>query len=307
MPVGNHVGQKAIAGGRPNLQAKALQTMMITALQQMTGPGSQLLHGSRNAAARKAKATKKISGITSPTKTRREGGGTVLTSRSSSSNSRNETGAAMTAASTSEYSTLFFTCNTHCRHSWSRRDHESSPPRANRTPKKRRQRSPSRSRSRSPADSWYSRRSSRGRSRSRSTSPKRRRRDTSAVRPRSPSPDDRARIGWGPRRGREYSKSPASSLRSRDSRVARGRSFSSPSSSSRSRSRSSSRSPADHPRPKHRLPPATSVKDINLPISKTGLPRSSGMLPPRDTDSHRTGSQPNGKHVNVVVHSYCIL
>jgi hypothetical protein len=106
--VGNHVGRKVKAEGRRILRAKA-KTTMITALQRMTDPGSQLLHGARNVAVHKVKATRKISGATSQTKTRREEGEIVPISRTSinnTSSSRNETGGVMMVASTSKSCTL---------------------------------------------------------------------------------------------------------------------------------------------------------------------------------------------------------
>lgn len=105
--VGNHAGRKAKAEGGSILQAKA-KTTTITALQQMTGPGSQLLHGAKNVAVPKVKATRKISGATSQTKTRREEDGIVPTSRTNTniSSSRNETGGVMMVASTSKSYTL---------------------------------------------------------------------------------------------------------------------------------------------------------------------------------------------------------
>lgn len=138
-------------------------------------------------------------------------------------------------------------------------------------------------------ESQRSHRSSRGRSRSRSASPKRRRQEASPL----VSPSDRGRPSK-PRHDRKYSESPPSSPHSRDQRPSRRRS---PSTSSSSRSRSSSRSAADHPRPVHRLPTATPIKDISIqnPVSKS---RGSTVPNRRDPEVHRNGKT-NGKRVSI--------
>jgi len=166
--------------------------------------------------------------------------------------------------------------------SWQRREIHPLPPKP-RSPIKRAL-TPSRSRSRTP-DSFYSRRSSRSRSRSRSYSPRPNTCHSSPPRARSPSP-------LGRRCGANRSRSPASSQRGRPRR----RSISSFSSYSGSRSRSSSRSAEDRPKAKHRLPPATSIKDISLSISKTSLHQRSEFLNSRDPDTSRNGKvYANGK------------
>ncbi|KAH7914319.1 hypothetical protein BJ138DRAFT_415120 [Hygrophoropsis aurantiaca] len=185
---------------------------------------------------------------------------------------------------------------------WQRRDISSLPPKPTFSPAKQRavwSRSQSRSRSRSP-ESIYSRHSSRGRSHSRSLSPRPAQRHLSPGLPFSRTPSDRGRSEWQRRGRRDRSRSPASSLRSRPSPVgARRRSLSSASSSSMSRSRSSSRSPEHRPKPKHRLPPATSIREISLSISKTSLQQRSNMLGSREGDPrHPERLQANGKHPN---------
>ncbi|KIM67959.1 hypothetical protein SCLCIDRAFT_1080854 [Scleroderma citrinum Foug A] len=173
---------------------------------------------------------------------------------------------------------------------WQRREIHPLPPKP-RSPVKRAL-TPSRSRSRTP-DSFYSRRSSRSRSRSRSYSPRPNAYHSSPPRARSPSPPGRR---WGANRSR----SPASSQRSHSQRGRpRRRSISSFSSYSGSRSRSSSRSADDRPKAKHRLPPATSIKDISLSISKTSLQQRSEFLNSREPDSNRNGKvYTNGKQRN---------
>ncbi|KAI0832423.1 hypothetical protein BC628DRAFT_1335561 [Trametes gibbosa] len=145
---------------------------------------------------------------------------------------------------------------------WTRRDVPSSKKSAPPSTGKRRHRgSVSPGHSRSP-ESHHSRRSYRSRSRSIDT-PKRRRRDDSLPRGgRSPAYSSSQR-GREPRREGRYSRSPPSSISSRGR--GRRRSLSSVSSYSRSRSRSPTQSPRDRPKAKHRLPPATHVKDISLP------------------------------------------
>lgn len=148
-------------------------------------------------------------------------------------------------------------------HSWTRREPSSCKKGAPlpSTGKRRSRRSVSPGRSRSPAESYYSRRSYRSRSRSVDT-PKRRRRDDSPPRSgRSPHYQDR-KSGRDSRRDRRYSRSPLSSPRSISTRDRGRRKDHSSSSYSRSRSRSPSRSPRDRRKAVHRLPQATSIKDI---------------------------------------------
>lgn len=155
-------------------------------------------------------------------------------------------------------------------YSWTRREPSSSKRGGPASGKRRHHHSNSPGRSRSPADSYYSRRSYRSRSRSFDT-PKRRRRDDSPP-PRggrSPAYSDRQR-GRDPRRDRRYSRSPPSSPRSISSR-GRDRDrkrYRSTSSYSRSRSRSPTQSPRERPKAVHRLPPATSIKDIPISVPK---------------------------------------
>jgi hypothetical protein len=198
---------------------------------------------------------------------------------------QNEIGAQTTTISISKGCSTVHYGLLHCC-SWQKRDAPGSSMKISRMPKKRRHApSPSRSRSRSP-ESYYSRRSC---SRSRSISPKRRRRDASPARGPSHSPNDRGRTNWRPRPDRKRSKS---SLSPRG-RGARRSSLSSVSSSSRSRS--SSHSPVHRPRAVHRLPPATSIKDVSLPVTHSS--RAGG---PPDAVSHRNGKGSiNGKHSNV--------
>ncbi|KAG9317683.1 kinase-like domain-containing protein [Chiua virens] len=167
---------------------------------------------------------------------------------------------------------------------WQRREFHPLPPK----PPVKRGSSVSRSRSRTP-ESAYSRPSSRGRSRSRSFSPQPDVRHSSPVRHRSHTP------------GREIrSKSPPSSQRSYVSRgPPRGRSVSSVSSRSYSRSRSSSRSPADRPRAKHRLPPATSIREISVSISKTTLQQRSNLVHDQKSDSTRNDKVDTNGHAAV--------
>ena len=134
----------------------------------------------------------------------------------------------------------------------------------------------------------YTRQSSRGRSRSRSFSPQADVRHSSSVRPHSRTPPGRV----------NRSRSPPSSSQSYIARAPpRGRSVSSLSSGSWSRSRSSSRSPGDRPRTKHRLPPATSIRDISLSISKTALQQRPNFI--LNQESETTGNEKanaNGNH-----------
>ncbi|OCH94103.1 hypothetical protein OBBRIDRAFT_197179 [Obba rivulosa] len=157
---------------------------------------------------------------------------------------------------------------------WTRREPNAALNKNDKTMGKRKQRrspSPARLRSRSPAESFYSRRSSRGRSRSPDT-PKRRRRDFSRGPERSISPSDRYR-GRNGRQPARYSRSPASSPRSYDSADPRGRprrrSRSLSTSTSRSPSRSPSQSPKERARTVHRLPPATSIRDLAISYQKS--------------------------------------
>jgi len=161
--------------------------------------------------------------------------------------------------------------------------------------------SPSRSRSRSRTpDSYYSHLSSRGRSHSRSLSPRSQLHSSSPVRRRSRTPSDRGRSGHGAKSW--HSGSPASSHRSWTMRKGRRHSLSSASSMSRSRSRSSSRSLDDRPRPKHRLPPATSINDISLSISQTTIQQHRIPPPSRDSDLSLNGKKrTNGKQANINV------
>jgi len=194
-------------------------------------------------------------------------------------------------------------------YSWQRREFHPLPAKPVRIspvkPKLVLSRSPSpagtRSRSRSP-DSYYSRMSSRGRSHSRSLSPRSQQHSYSPVRRRSRTPTDRGRTGREAQSWKSYS--PGSSDRSWTMRRGRRHSLSSASSVSRSRSRSSSRSMDDRPKPKHRLPPATSINDISLSISQTTIQQPhGGPLPTsRDSESRPNGkTKPNGKQGNVSI------
>jgi len=205
---------------------------------------------------------------------------------------------------------MYIVFSSYFAYSWQRREFHPLPPKPVRpSPAKQRKlipsRSPSPSRSRSRSrtpDSYYSHISSRGRSHSRSLSPRSQLHSSSPVRPRSRSPSDRGRSGRGVNSW--HSGSPASSLRSWTMRRGRRHSLSSISSISRSRSRSSSRSPDDRPRPKHRLPPATTINDISLSISQTTIQQHHVGIPPpsRDSDLSLNGkTRTNGKQVNINV------
>lgn len=159
--------------------------------------------------------------------------------------------------------------------SWTKRDNQAVPASVNSIPLKRRQpRSPqSHSRSRSPAASYYSRRS--GRSGSRSPSPKRMRQSPSPVRQTSsPVRQKRQKANRSKRRQRN------SPQAARDRGRPRQRTASPPSRSSRSVSSVSSRSSkgGDRPRTVHRLPTATSIKDIDISLS---MSKATVTHPPR--------------------------
>lgn len=172
--------------------------------------------------------------------------------------------------------------------SWQRREFHPLPPKPVRSPVKRPS-SPSRSRSRTP-DSVYSRQSSRGRSRSRSFSPQPDVRHSSPAQPRSRTPPRRVKGSRSPPSHRSYmARAPP-----------RGRSVSSMSSGSWSRSRSSSRSPGDRPRAKHRLPPATSIRDISISISKPAVQQRPNFVLDQEPESTRNEkASANGNHHTV--------
>lgn len=150
--------------------------------------------------------------------------------------------------------------------SWPHRDVDTQSAQSDRSSGKRRHQD---SLSRSPASS-----ASRERSRSRSISPKRRRKEHA-----NPSQNGRSATDQREHSGRRHALSPANRTR-----VKRGRSLSSSSRTSRSRSRS-----VDKDKPsKHRLPAATSVKDITTSMAQSKR-KTSHMPPPRDTNSHRNG------------------